>query len=226
MCSLRIHNEHFCGGSIINSQFIVTAGHCIEFKAEQIEAVCGTNTLSPSSTEVRAKVVKIFLHPHFDLPQNDIALLKLDHAFNLSLPRLGSVCLPEPNQPLSLLEHKNSIAAGWGKTDTEDEPNKLQKVALKIWKQDDCVKVWKKSEFNTSITKSHICMGKNKKGNCYGDSGSCSVHFNTTTKRWTDIGVTSFGSPKCHGPEPSVDTRVSTFVNWIWDTVSANTEQL
>ncbi|XP_017462870.1 PREDICTED: coagulation factor IX-like, partial [Rhagoletis zephyria] len=106
LCSLRSNNKHQCGGSIINSQFIVTAGHCIApvYNDDNLEVVCGTNTISPSNTEVRAKVVKKFLHSHFVFPQNDIALLKLDHSLDLSLPRLGSVCLPEPNEPLSVLE--------------------------------------------------------------------------------------------------------------------------
>lgn len=174
-------------------------------------------------------VVKQFLNPNFiiqKVAQNDVALMKLNHHLNLSEPTLGSVCLPESNEPVDLFAETYAIATGWGREDFYGRiPNKLQKVALKIWKQEHCVQIYAKSitlPFN--ITDANMCIGQDKKSTCFGDSGGPLVHFNERTKRWTNYGVTSFGIACQINPEPAVDARVSTFVNWIWDTVAANSE--
>lgn len=229
-CSIRFSsNSLHCGGSLINSRFILTAGHCVDTK-HQFTVVCGGNTfLTPSKTEVRAKVVKQIRHPlykHEDHhSQNDVALMKLDRDFNLSQPTLGSVCLPKANEPVDSLAGSYAIATGWGETVKNPfSPDNLQKASLNIWKQSNCVKTYANSvNLPTNITVADICMGGQGKSTCFGDSGGPLVHFNKVTKRWTNYGVTSFAA-SCFGPEPDVDARVSTFVNWIWDTVATNLE--
>lgn len=224
-----------CGASLINSRFILTAGHCVQDEIKDITVVCGTNTLlTKSKTEVRVGVAKQIGYPGHpgahsnskDAFRNDIALMKLERDLDLSQPTLGSVCLPEGNEPLDFVAGKYAIATGWGeyKHGSHWADDKLQKVLLKVWKQDDCSKAWAHSNHPKKIAKDNMCIGQGEKTTCHGDSGGPLVHFNQATKRWTTYGVTSFGNASCIGPIPPVDTRVSVFVKWIWDTVAANSD--
>lgn len=99
---------------------------------------------------------------------------------------------------------------------------KLQKVSLKVWRQADYIRV---QSNDSVILKDNMCIGQgDDKTTCAGGSGGPLVHFNQATRRWTNYGVTSFGMSTCTGSIPPVDTRVSLFVKWLWDTVAANSD--
>ena len=57
-----------------------------------------------------------------------------------------------------------------------------------------------------------------------GDSGGplvCEGTFDGNSTSWYLFGITSFGALDCDAYSNSVYTRVSNFVNWIHQTVSA-----
>lgn len=117
-------NEHFCGGSIISSRWIVTAAHCAYgLPAHSMIAVVGTNELANGG--IRHDIESVHMHPKYvaRIFYFDIALLHTSEQIQFGA-RVQPIRLPTEDTPGGV----PVTLSGWGRTDFYENtlPNELQ----------------------------------------------------------------------------------------------------
>lgn len=212
----------FCGGSLINDRYILTAAHCVPNKTpETLRVILGHHDflrLKEASVFLIDKIISYPKYVSSDPNQKfDIALIRLKDrvAFTDSIQ---PVCLPGRKLPS---EYDLLIAAGWGQLGEELGTSiRLQEVLLPEVKLPECIRKLR----TTRITPAHICAGNKFKDSCGGDSGGPLITFDNSTgltthkDRWTQVGVTSWGIRCAHSYYPGVFTRVYSYASWINET--------
>ncbi|KAL6448586.1 hypothetical protein ACFW04_000458 [Cataglyphis niger] len=198
--SMRYFGSHMCGGSIINSNYVLSAGHCVEGAENRYLSIhAGTNYLN--QTGYVYYVANVTIHEYFDRAKliNDIALIRLATPI-----KYNAVVQPIELAITDDLEGKPCTLSGWGTTKLGGiPPNSLQEIDLIIYPQKKCKSIY------SNVISSHICtLTKAGQGACHGDSGSPLV------VNGSQVGIVSFGSP-CAVGYPDVFTRVSSFTSWI-----------
>lgn len=165
-------NHPFCGGSVYNDLWVITAAHCTHGSSpSEIEVLYNMwDWKSSSATQIIQKsVVQIIEHPQYNTAtlDNDIALIRVSSPVDLSLPGIMPVCLPSSTDSFT---NQNAIVTGWGTLSSGgDQPNKNHEVTVPIRTQSECIDSYG-SEFTTSTM---ICAGFPTGGSdsCQGDSG-------------------------------------------------------
>ncbi|KAF5295151.1 hypothetical protein FQR65_LT10539 [Abscondita terminalis] len=204
--SLRSYGFHICGGSILDATHVLTASHCVTGSTSGMSIQYGIIDISDDSFN-SINVKKIIQHEEYTgaFPyHNDVAVLLLES--EIPLGELASpVTLPaQDEQPIS---NSVSLLAGWGSTGITS-PTRLQKVELKVYSHEDCVKA---HGSDISIV-SHLCSGvpEGWKGQCSGDSGGPLVSGGK------QIGSVSWSVKPCAiVGYPGVYAKTASYSDWI-----------
>ncbi|XP_073540897.1 trypsin-like isoform X1 [Phyllobates terribilis] len=201
---------HFCGGSLINSLWVISAAHCYK---SSVQVRLGEHNIAVSEgTEQFINSARVIRHASYSswTLDNDIMLIKLASAASVNsyvqpiglpsgCPAAGTSCL----------------ISGWGNTLSSgtNMPNLLQCVDAPVLTAAQC-----SNAYPGEITGNMICVGylEGGKDSCQGDSGG-PVVCNGQLQ-----GIVSWGYGCALRDYPGVYTKVCNYNSWISSTVAAN----
>ena len=216
------YNQQFCGGSIIDSVWILTAAHCIEnMRAADMSVAYGIDVLSSDSVNY-AGVELIIAHPSYssETMQNDIALLKLSEPVSFS-PKAQVIPIVGAYQVEAGItdEGKTTRISGWGllQQGAWDAVDTLQMVETPIVSNERANIA---SRYDGQVTDDMLAAGDTLAGGedaCQGDSGGPLAVYDEIDSIWRLAGVVSWGEGCAQADYPGIYARVSYFESWIYN---------
>ncbi|WP_428776394.1 S1 family peptidase [Vibrio sp.] len=225
----------FCGATMINSEYALTAAHCLHDSSQPDTVGMLYMVVAPQlsdeqnfigSQQARASEFYYpdnYVHSAGALYANDIAIIKLEQPIGAQNFQYVLNFETNNNYP-SDGEYK---AVGHGLISSEyadtyeDNNSQLLETDLTIVGQAACQTV-----FGSNVTDKQICFDgaegpEYKNATCFGDSGGPVYWYEGG--QYKQIGITSFGPGICGNPNlgvTSVFTEIADYQDWIMNVIN------
>ncbi|XP_075168795.1 trypsin-like [Haematobia irritans] len=205
--------SHFCGGSIIAEDIILTAAHCMmvferlkdyQIQAHEFKVRLGASKYNMGGELVAVKSLKI--HDNFDpnSKMNDVALVKLATPVRES-KNVRYIPLVEKTPATGT----TAVVTGWGTTCfiTCDLSENLQEVEVDILDYKTCAS--SDYGYGSDVKETMVCAYAVDQGTCQGDSGGPLVVDDKL------VGVVSWGAGCAAPGYPGVYADIASVRGWI-----------
>ncbi len=210
MAILQIKNTDgttsLCGGSLIDSNSVLTAAHCV-VDARSITVAVGRTVMSQNQGQIRFATAA-FVHPRYNgLRDNryDAAVLKLDSRVSGIQPIKLSTAAQNNLERLGTM----LTVAGWGVTRQggSTPSDRMRQVSVPVISdavaQKDYASQGTHARFFPTLM---VAAGAKGKDACQGDSGGPLFKGGTTR---TEVGIVSYGIGCARAAFPGVYTEVN-----------------
>ncbi len=203
--SLQYNGSHFCGGTLVGANKVLTAAHCLaDFSSSEIRSsirvVIGARDLRSTTGAERFSISSYSINPRYSSAgtQYDSAVIYLSG--NSSYTPVAV------NKAASFPAAGSTVyVAGWGSTyEGGYATSTLKYTAVKTLSNADCA-----SAYGSEIYDGNLCAYASGTDSCQGDSGGPLYSYDGT--KMTLVGIVSWGNGCARQGYPGVYTRTSFF---------------
>ncbi|XP_015990595.2 uncharacterized protein LOC107505200 [Rousettus aegyptiacus] len=209
MVSVQLSFSHFCAGSILNEQWILTTARCANFIKNSEALALVQVGLIDLQEPTQAQTVGIhrampYVGPKGPLGPGLIFLKQPLHFQPLVLP----ICLEESLEQEKNIQLYDCWLPSWSLM--RGSLGILQKRHLSILKVSSCAQFWPKLNEFTFCVEAKKAVGE---AGCKGDLGAPLVCHLQQKDTWVQVGILSHFDEHC--TKPYVFSQVSPFLFWL-----------